>query len=603
MFARVLVANRGEIAVRVIRALHELGHRGGRGLLDRRRGRAARPARRPCGLHRAAARGRELPQHSVGGRRGEDDRLRRRPSRVRASSPRTPPSSEACEENDLVFIGPGADVMERMGDKVRAKAEMAAAGVPLVPGTEGAATLGRGARAARRARLPGAAQGDRGRRRQGDAARRRRRTSSRALTRPRRPRREAAFGDGALYVEKAVAPARHVEIQVLCDAQRRRADARRARVLDPAAPPEADRGVALAGARRRRRARQMEAAAERACRAIGYRNAGTFEFLLGPDGAFYFIELNARLQVEHPVTELVTGIDIVREQVRDRRRRAALADRARAAARPRDRDPDQRRGPGARLPARARDVDALPRRRSARACGSTRASSEGDAIPPFYDSLIAKLVVWDEDRPPRSRAAMRALAELEIEGVPTTQRAAARHPRERALPSGDYSTGFLAEVGELPACDGVSRRPARGAPDGALPPLPVGRDRPAARRSCTRARSTRSRCELAEAVVGARRGAGRADRRGVRGLDRPTGSARSSATCCGSAISSSNRTRAAEVAIAEAVDAGEALRVGRGGAARQRHPRADREGGGMSVGSTELTDERRRRPATGAERA
>ena len=126
---------------------------------------------------------------------------------------------------------------------------------------------------------------------------------------------EAAFGDATLYVEKALVPARHVEIQVLCDAhgnvltlgERECSIQRRHQKLieespSPALTPEARE--------------EMEAAAERACRAVGYLNAGTFEFLLGPDGSFYFIELNARLQVEHPVTELCTGIDLVREQLR-----------------------------------------------------------------------------------------------------------------------------------------------------------------------------------------------------------------------------------------------------------------------------------------------
>ena len=128
----------------------------------------------------------------------------------------------------------------------------------------------------------------------------------------------------------------------------------------------------------------MEAAAERACRHIGYRNAGTFEFLVGPDGSFSFIELNTRLQVEHPVTESIIGIDLVREQVR-----IAAGERARArgprrpAQRARDRAADQRRGSGARLRAGARDGSSASGRRSGRASASTRSSRTGRSIPPY----------------------------------------------------------------------------------------------------------------------------------------------------------------------------------------------------------------------------
>src|SRR5256885_17244262 len=125
---------------------------------------------------------------------------------------------------------------------------------------------------------------------------------------------DAAFGDPTMYVEKALVPARHVEVQVICDhhgnvltlGERECSIQRRHQKLIEESP-----SAALTPEARE----AMEAAAERACHAVGYRNAGTFEFLLGPDGSFYFIELNARLQVEHPVTELCTGVDLVREQL------------------------------------------------------------------------------------------------------------------------------------------------------------------------------------------------------------------------------------------------------------------------------------------------
>src|SRR5262249_20768759 len=220
----------------------------------------------------------------------------------------------SCEDNDLVFIGPSAEVMERMGDKARAKAEMRAAGVPLVPGTEGVAEPEQALAAAEELGFPvllKAAAGGGGK-------------GMRVVTEPgvlhdayqrASAEAQAAFGDGSLYVEKVITPARHVEIQVLgdqhghfltCGERECSVQRRHQKLIEESPSPALDDELREA----------MEAAAERACRHIGYRNAGTFEFLVGPDGSFSFIELNARLQVEHPVTESIIGIDIVREQVR-----------------------------------------------------------------------------------------------------------------------------------------------------------------------------------------------------------------------------------------------------------------------------------------------
>ena len=158
----------------------------------------------------------------------------------------------------------------------------------------------------------------------------------------------------------------------------------------------------------------MESAVERACAAIGYVNAGTFEFLLGPDGGFHFIEVNCRLQVEHPVSELVTGIDIVREQVR-----IASGERLEVTGRA------SRRGHAIEIRINAED----PARGFAPAPGTVTAFrpplgagvrvdtavQSGAEIPPYYDSLIAKVIVWDEARPAAIERALRALSELEVE--------------------------------------------------------------------------------------------------------------------------------------------------------------------------------------------
>src|SRR5213596_2793859 len=204
--------------------------------------------------------------------------------------------------------------MARMGDKVQAKAEMTRADVPVVPGSAGAVDVEGAQALAEELGYPillkaAAGGGGKGMRIVEDD------TELESAFRTAAAEAEAAFGDSAMYVEKVVRPARHVEIQVLADSrgevltlgERECSIQRRHQKLIEESP-----SPALTAETRE----QMESAAERAARAIDYRNAGTFEFLLGPNGSFFFIELNARLQVEHPVSEVVTGIDIVREQLR-----------------------------------------------------------------------------------------------------------------------------------------------------------------------------------------------------------------------------------------------------------------------------------------------
>jgi acetyl-CoA carboxylase biotin carboxylase subunit len=191
----------------------------------------------------------------------------------------------------------------------------------------------------------------------------------------------------------------------------------------------------------------MEGAAERATTAIGYRNAGTFEFLLGPDQSFYFIELNARLQVEHPVSELVTGIDLVREQLR-----IAAGEPLAATGRA------PRRGHAIEIRINAED----PARDFAPAPGQITSFrpplgpgirldtfvEAGSTVPPFYDSLLGKLAVWDEDRPAAISRTLRALGELSVGGIPTTRELAIQILRSEQFASGHYSTSFLEESGQ-----------------------------------------------------------------------------------------------------------------------------------------------------------
>ena len=355
----------------------------------------------------------------------------------------------ACEESDLAFVGPGADVMERMGDKVRAKAELAAADVPVVRGTEGSTTLAEAESVSRELGFPVLVKATAG---GGGKGMRLVETPSELEGAFRTASAEAlaAFGDGSLYVEKALVPARHVEVQVLADVrdgvltlgERECSIQRRHQKLIEEAP-----SPALTPATRE----AMEAACERACRAIGYRNAGTFEFLLSPEGDFYFIELNARLQVEHPVSELVTGIDVVQTQLRLAAGQS-LAATGRAS----------RRGHAIEIRINAED----PARGFMPAPGVVErfrpplgpgvrvdtALEDGAAVPPYYDSLLAKVLVWAEDRPGAIARGKRALSELELTGVTTTRDLAADILAGDAFAAGTYSTSYVDEAElELPS--------------------------------------------------------------------------------------------------------------------------------------------------------
>jgi acetyl-CoA carboxylase biotin carboxylase subunit len=444
MFSRVLVANRGEIAVRVIRALHELeieaiaiystADKESMHVRLADRAVAVGPASAsqsylniPSVIAAATTTGCEAIHPGYGF-------LAENPAFV-----------AACEDNELVFVGPPADVMARMGDKVQAKAELKRAEVPLVPGSDEAVGPAQARSVAEELGYPvllKAAAGGGGKgMRIVDAE-----EELEGAFQTAAAEAEAAFGDASLYVERLVRPARHVEIQVLADAQggvltlgeRECSIQRRHQKLIEESPSP---GVSPTTRE------AMEAAAERAAKAIGYRNAGTFEFLLGPDQSFYFIELNARLQVEHPVSELVTGIDLVREQLRI----AAGAPLAATGRAP-------RRGHSIEIRINAED----PARDFAPAPGritSFRAPlgpgirldtfvEAGCTVPPFYDSLLGKLAVWDEDRPAAISRSLRALGELSVTGIPTTRELAIQILRSEQFSSGRYTTSFLEDSGE-----------------------------------------------------------------------------------------------------------------------------------------------------------
>jgi acetyl-CoA carboxylase, biotin carboxylase subunit len=442
MFDRILIANRGEVAVRIIRACRELDVEtvAVYSTVDR-------DALHVRMADRAVHIGPPAPAQSY----------LNIPSLVAAAvttgSQAVHPGwgflaenadfAAACEDNNVTFIGPSPDSIATMGDKVRAKEAVAAAGLPLVPGSNGAATLDEAHALAERLGFPlllkaSAGGGGRGMRLVDSPE------DLEGAFRTASAEAEAAFSDGSLYVEKALVGARHVEIQVLGDGEggvltlgeRDCSIQRRHQKLVEEGP-----SPAVSEALRE----EMEGATRRACEALRYRSAGTIEFLLDEEGHFYFIEMNTRLQVEHPVTELITGIDLAQAQLRiaaeeglPREGRAELRGHA-IEFRINAEDPSR-----GFLPA----PGTVTRFRPPLGPG-VRVDShvyEGYVIPPNYDSLIAKLLVWAEDRPAALARARRALSEFELDGVPTTRELAVDILESEDFKSGRYTTAFLAEA-------------------------------------------------------------------------------------------------------------------------------------------------------------
>jgi acetyl-CoA carboxylase, biotin carboxylase subunit len=442
VFDRILIANRGEVAVRIIRACRELDVETVAVYST-----ADRDALHAQMADRAVHIGPPPPAQSY----------LNIPSLVAAAvttgSQGVHPGwgflaenaefAAACEDNNITFIGPRPDSIATMGDKVRAKEAVAAAGLPLVPGSDGAATLDEAHGLADRLGFPlllkaSAGGGGRGMRLVGSPE------ELDGAFRTASAEAEAAFSDGSLYVEKALVGARHVEIQVLgdgeggvltlgerdCSIQRRHQ-----KLIEEAPSPAVSASLR----------EEMEGAARAACEALRYRSAGTIEFLLDEDGRFYFIEMNTRLQVEHPVTELVTGIDLAHAQLRIAAEEG-LPSEGRAELRGhaiefRINAEDPARG---FLPA----PGTVTRFRPPLGPG-VRVDThvyDGYTIPPNYDSLIAKLLVWADDRPAALARARRALSEFELDGVPTTRDLAVDILESEDFISGRYTTAFLAEA-------------------------------------------------------------------------------------------------------------------------------------------------------------
>lgn len=439
MFKKVLVANRGEIAVRVIRTLHEMGI--GAVAIYSDADRAAlhvRMADEAWPVGPAPARQSYLDIERV------LDAVKK--SGAQAVHPgygflsENADFREACDRQGVVFIGPSASAMRAMGSKTAARDKMAAAGVPIVPGAQSGSVEELAAAAERvgypvmlKAAAGGGGKGMRLVERPEDLRGAFERAQSEALK---------AFGDPTVYLEKALVRPRHVEIQVLgdregnvvhvferdCSIQRRHQ-----KVVEetpsPAVPPEL---VA-----------RMGEVAVRGAQAVGYFSAGTFEFLLGEGGEFYFLEMNTRLQVEHPVTELVTGLDLVREMVRV------------AAGEPLGFGQSEvtRRGHAIECRVYAEDPsnNFLPspgRIESLRAPSGPGVRDDSGAYPgceisSYYDPLVSKLSVWAPDRARAVARMRRALREYVVTGIKTNlafHQQLFEHPE---FVAGRYDTGFI----------------------------------------------------------------------------------------------------------------------------------------------------------------
>ena len=440
MFRRVLVANRGEIAVRIIRACRDLGVS-------------------PVTIHSEADRDSlhvRLADESfeVGGAASRDSYLNgervieaARAMEAEALHPgygflaENGDFAARCAERGLVFVGPPPEAMRRMGDKAAAREAAVKAGVPVVPGSD--IVSGKDAeRAAPGIGFPllikaAAGGGGMGMRLVRDPS-----EFSDSL-RAAESEAEAAFGDARVFLERFVENPRHVEIQVFGDdfgsvvhlGERDCSIQRRNQKLLEESPSPAISPALRAG---------MGEAAVRLARGAGYRNAGTVEFLLDPEGRFYFLEMNARLQVEHPVTELISGLDLVALQLRI------------AAGEPLGFAQSEVSLGGAAIELRitAEDpfagfVPATGRIREFRppAGPGVRCDAgivSGSVVSPHYDPLLAKIIVSGPDRETARKRAIRAVRETRLIGVASTLPFFERVLASAPFRSGDFDTSFVA---------------------------------------------------------------------------------------------------------------------------------------------------------------
>ena len=443
MFSKILIANRGEIAIRIIRACRELGIR----------------TVAVCSEADRSALHAQIADECVciGPAPTKDSYLNMRAilsaCRITGAQAIHPgfgflsenaAFARMCRRCGIVFIGPSPEAIERMGDKAQARETMKAAGVPVIPGSDGVvADLEQARREGERIGYPVMVKASAG-------------GGGRGIRLVRSPeeledafynaRQEALsfFGDDRLYMEKFVENPRHVEVQILadrmgnivhlgerdCSIQRRNQ-----KVLEEAPCPSPLMTPQLR--------EKMGEAAKKAARAAEYENAGTIEFLLDKNGQFYFMEMNTRIQVEHPITEMITGVDIVEEQLRI------------ACGEPLSFTQDQVHISGHAIECRinaenpAKDFRPCPGRINALYVPGgpgvriDSAMYAGYTIPPYYDSMIAKLIVHAPTRQEAIHKMRWALAEFLVEGVDTNIDFQLNLLKDKEFESAEYDNGFL----------------------------------------------------------------------------------------------------------------------------------------------------------------
>jgi len=445
-FSKILIANRGEIALRILRTCEELGIRtiAVHSTVDRHALHVQLADEAVCigdppsnksylnipNIIAAALTRQASAIHPGYGFLAENARF-----------------AEICADHGLAFIGPSPEAILRMGDKSTAKSTVQEVGVPTVPGSEGLVESETEAlHLAQRIGYPlmikatagGGGRGMRLVRQEADLVK---------LFLAAQGEAEAAFGNPGLYMERFIECPRHIEFQILADQQGNvihlgerdcSIQRRHQKLLEESPSP------ALDGELRQR----MGEAAVKVAQSIGYVGVGTVEFLLDTSGEFYFMEMNTRIQVEHPVTEMVTGLDLVAEQIRIAQGEPLRLTQGEVKL----------RGHAIECRINAEDPEHNFRPHPGRITGYLPPGGPGVRIdshvytdydiPPYYDSLIGKLIVWSSDRPTTIRRMRRALREFAITGVPTT---IAFHQKILDTPEfqrGEVYTNFVAQMME-----------------------------------------------------------------------------------------------------------------------------------------------------------